>query len=101
MSARFAKAVKQVIEQNSETTTNSVKRHEQEIEKLLQPVGLTLEKLNQQVKDTNDKRGEAGAGLMGKIKEFAGANEKPANALNKPANEYAVAFDYDYEHVVR
>lgn len=84
VSAQFEKAAKQVIERNSETTTNNVKLHKQEIENLLKPVGLTLEQLNQQVKDTNEKRGEAEAVLMDRIKEFAGANEKLANALNKP-----------------
>lgn len=84
VSAQFEKAAKQVIEQNSEATSQNVKLHKQEIEKLLQPVGLTLEQLNQQVKDTNEKRGEAEAVLMDRIKEFAGANEKLANALSKP-----------------
>lgn len=84
VSAQFEKAAKQVIEQNSEATTQNVKLHKQEIENLLKPVGLTLEQLNQQVKDTNEKRGAAEAVLMDKIKEFAGANEKLANALNKP-----------------
>ncbi|HRI43828.1 MAG TPA: DNA recombination protein RmuC [Fimbriimonadaceae bacterium] len=84
VSAQFEKAAKQVIERNSETTTKNVALHKQEIENLLKPVGLTLEQLNQQVKDTNEKRGEAEAVLMDRIKEFAGANEKLANALNKP-----------------
>ncbi|MBX3120408.1 MAG: DNA recombination protein RmuC [Fimbriimonadaceae bacterium] len=84
VSAQFEKAAKQVIEQNSETTAQNVKLHKEQIEKLLQPVGLTLDQLNQLVKDTNEKRGEAEAVLMEKIKDFAGANEKLANALNKP-----------------
>lgn len=84
VSAQFERAAKQVIDQSSETTTQNVKLHKEQIEKLLQPVGLTLGELNKLVKDTNEKRGEAEAVLMDKIKDFAGANEKLANALNKP-----------------
>lgn len=84
VSAQFQKAATTVIEQNSETTSQNVKLHKEQIEKLLQPMGLTLKNLDQQVKDTNEKRGEAEAVLMEKIKDFAGANEKLANALNKP-----------------
>lgn len=84
VSAQFEKSAKQVIEQNSETTTQNVKLQKEQIELMLQPMGLTLKNLDQQVKDTNEKRGEAEAVLMSKIKDFAGANEKLANALNKP-----------------
>lgn len=84
VSAQFEKAAKQVIDQNSESTAQKVLLHREQIEKLLQPVGHTLETLSQQVKDTNEKRGQAEAVLMSQIKDFAGANTKLANALNKP-----------------
>ncbi len=84
VSAQFEKAAKQAIQQNSEATTQNVKLHKEQIDKMLQPVGLTLGELNRFVRDSNEKRGEAEAVLMDKIREFAGANEKLANALSKP-----------------
>lgn len=84
ISAQFQRAAEAVIEQNSEKTVQDVRLHKQQIENLLQPMGQTLKRLDEQVKDTNEKRGEAEAVLMSKIQDFAGANEKLANALSKP-----------------
>lgn len=84
VASQFEAAAKRVVEQNSEKTVQDVKLHKQQIENLIQPMEKTLKDLDQQVKLTNEKRQEAETVLMTQIREFAGSNERLANALNKP-----------------
>lgn len=83
-SSQFEKAAKQIIDQNSEVTQHNVKLHKQQIEQMLQPVEKTLEQLDAQVRETNEKRGQAEAVLTAQIQQWAGTNEKLASALSKP-----------------
>lgn len=84
VASQFESAAKKVVEQNSDKTVQDVKLHKQQIENLLQPMAKTLKDLDEQVKATNEKRQEAETVLMTQIREFAGSNERLANALNKP-----------------
>jgi DNA recombination protein RmuC len=74
----------EIIGAHAKTTKQDVALHKEQIEKLLQPVGNTLEKLEKQIESTNIKRAEAETELMTHIRSFASANEKLAVALNKP-----------------
>ena len=81
---QFEKAAKVVIDQNSETTTQNVKLHKEQIEKMLQPVGLTLDQLDKQIKDTNEKRTKAETDIQAVIRESANTNRQLSEALRKP-----------------
>ena len=84
VSAQFEKAAKQVIEQNSVTTEQNVKLHKEQIEKLLQPVGVTLDQLDKQIKDTDTKRTKAESEIHTVIRESADTNRQLSEALRKP-----------------
>lgn len=83
-SEQLAKTADNIIEKHGEKTTDDVKLHHAQIEKMLKPVEETIKRLDKHVEDSDLARTAAEALLDDQVKRLAGASESLTNALRKP-----------------
>lgn len=83
-SAQLAKTADDIIGKHGEKTTDDVKLHREQIEKMLKPVEETIKRLDKHVEESDLARTAAEALLDDQVKRLAGASESLTNALRKP-----------------